>query len=252
MRSLLIAMGILVAVSCLPGCKLGPILQPTPPPIATPSPTATPPPTVPLPVLPMLNGTVTLRFSNLDQAPLTCRDDVQILATLTGEEVGIDRKQPIVELGLMGNSPTPCPVQPCNRGNKDIPCDIAPDLMGLRVRYTANIDHDKDVEGEQGHCGSGMNYHRRLALGPLPPGGKLEVTVSITDTQLIVATPVDSWSTTLKKPKSMSISRVVLGSPWTRREARAWGWDAFSAHNWARVDSIAWDVTKSGKALTCP
>lgn len=249
----------LVAAFLFSGCRPLPVPTPGPEPTPTQAPmeTPTPEPTVPPVVTPLQfrEGRVHLRFYGLDKAPLTCADDVQILATLTYEQTGLDKSLPVVELDLMGNTSLSCPERPCNRNGA---CATNPDLMGLRVRYTANIEHDASEPDEARHCGEGMNYHHRLALGTLGPDGSLDVWVSLdSDAErigpqtLTVATPVDSWSVPVKMDGSMGLGRAFLGSPWKRRDARAWGWDAFSAHRWARMEVLGWEVSDAGEPVGC-
>lgn len=250
------ALAALVAAFFVSGCRLDPPQPPTWP-TPTPSPMATPEPSPAPPAEPveMTTGTIRLDFRRLHLAPLTCADDVQILATITGELEGMDLERPVLELSLMGNTSQPCLSRPCNRGQES-GCGKSgaddPDLMGLRVRYTANIAHDADEPEEEEHCGEGLNYHHRLALGRLGRDGSLSVWVTLEADTLTISTPVDAWSVPVKMPGTMSLGRVILGAPWPRREMRGWGWDTFSAHRWAAMSSPEYHPIVVGKPGVCP
>lgn len=227
-----------VGVACLVlnGCTIvletGPNPTPVPTARATPSPVQTP---TPRPGFRQLtSGRVVLAFRGLARVPLRHGWDKAAAATLTYETAGNDRAKPMLELEVGGNTSAPCLQTPCR------------DLMGLIPRWSSSLKHDDTLdwstpEAEKASdplaCGTGTNYHRRLALGPMPDG-VLVVTVAWNADQLSVATPVDSVVWSLRRRGSFGLGRVVLGAPWPRREARGHLWDGFSVHPWASVEVL--------------
>lgn len=259
----------LVAAFFMSACGGQPIIitwpgnpTPTPEPTATPGepePTATPrpEPTPPVEFIQFTEGAGKLRFRGLDRAPLSCEHDIQALATFTWEQGADDRTAPVLELQLMGNTPEPCLERPCGRSE----CKPDPGKMGLRIRYTANILHDGQEPNEHLHCGSGLNANHRLALGPLGPGGSLDVTVALDEEperggqRLIVSTPVDAWSIPVKHPGTMGFGKVALGSPWKRPPKgppiRGWSWHELSAHRWASMEVLEWNALDTSPPTPC-
>jgi hypothetical protein len=156
-----------------------------------------------------------VQIRGVDRLRLNRHLDYVVAATLTWETSGADKRLPIAELSIRGTRARPCRQQPCG------------DDAGLVVRVTANADHDAGQPNEHRHCGSGTNYHQRLALGPLGPGGTVEVTLDWDAGGLRASTPADSVYIPAKVASSFGFGRFLVGAPFAHRE-RGYGWHELS------------------------
>ncbi len=238
-----IATASLLALAILCGCcpygggNPGPWPRPTPTSIPAPRPTPTsipaprPTPTAAPAHRPyqVTEGRAVLTIRGIDQLPLSPAADTSTVATMTWETEGRDLGAPVLELQIRGQSAEPCLSRPCR------------DRAGLVIRYSSSIAHDEGLPERQ-HCGEGVNYHRRIALGNLP-AGLLRVTLEWDRTMLRVSTPVDSWQSGLQEERGFSLGfgRVITGAPFERREIRGWSWKPLlDGSPWIKLSVESW------------
>lgn len=253
---------LLLLSSTIPGClSYTPRPGPTPGPSATPTSMAIPtPPITPTPLphvefAPGRAGGAVVYFTKLDKAPLTCQADVQALATFLWDlDARANPDRPILELQVMGNTPMPCLVQGCNNGPKSCKPDSSdPDWMGLRVRYSANKKNDRNLPENQ-HCGAGINYNHRMALGPLDSSGGVRVGVSWDPSGITIETPAETRHLPAGDPESgeryysPGFSGVILGT----RAGIGWVPPALSADKWATMNVESWSILDPNAPTQCP
>jgi hypothetical protein len=194
-----------------------PAPQPTAP-AATPTPEPPSPTPTPEPVAAgsqLTEGQAVVRIRGINRLPLQRTRDYLVAATFTWETSGSDKRLPIAELSIRGTRSQPCLRTPCG------------DAAGLVVRVTANPAYDSGQQDEHRHCGSGTNYHRRLAIGPLGSDGGVDVTMRWDRSGLHVSTPVDSVFLPTRVAGSVGFGRFLVGAPFRHGE-RGYGWDALS------------------------
>jgi len=234
-----------------PSPSVRPSFTPTATPTATA--TATPTPGVVMP-FPVNSGKAIIRVLHADTLPLGPTNDNLVLFVLTAETDGLDPNQPVLEMAMRGTNPAPC--------LERRPGNLCGDKAGLVPRWTANIAWDRTLDWSAGHedeslaksCGDGVNYHQRLALGPLGPDGELLVQIEWNHAQLSIKTPVDSVTISSRKVHTARFGRVIVGAPWDRQPAsqwRSWLWRPFSAG--ALIEIVSWEaVPPIGLVTTCP
>lgn len=227
--------------------------DPKPPKDPGPTPTPIPSPTPPPEPIPSqaISGRAVIEFKGLEKIPLAKTLDNIIIGNLTWEMSGKDRSLPILELAVRGTKNEPCLKTPCG------------DKMGLIVRWSANLKWDSTLDWSDAHdeesaeksCGEGINYHQRMALGPITPSLLVEVIWS--SEGLTVKTPASTATWNLNHPVRsegvLGFGRFVPGCPWKRGE-RGWLWDTFSSDRFGVTSKvITWESLKTGVPLNpCP
>ncbi len=210
--------------------------EPTTPADPTPEPTATPEPSGPGQ---HVRGAVRISIGGIDKLPLSRTFDYIVASTMTWETSGSNKKVPIVELSIRGSRSAPCLSRPCG------------DRAGLVVRVTANANYDAGQPDESRHCGSGVNYHERLALGSLGPGGSVDVDLQWDESGLLASTPVDSVFISTRRSGSFGFGRFLVGAPFGHGE-RGFGWDSLSIDRhggWSEL--LSWNG-ENGQRARCP
>jgi hypothetical protein len=215
-----------------------PRTTPTPrPPTPTPQPTATPEPASPQQAV---RGSAVIHIRGIDRLPLKRTLDTIAAATLTWELDGADKRLPIAELDIRGTRARPCLQQPCG------------DDAGLVVRVSANPSYDGSQRNEALHCGAGVNYHYRLALGPLGRDGGVDVTVQWDEGGFRAATPVDSvYIPAARRPGSFGFGRFLTGSPFAYGQ-RGFSWDTFSIDRYGGDAALVSWSGQTGRRASCP
>lgn len=264
-RSLALALidilGVVACIALLGRCggDLPPICPPapTPPPTATPcdpcpicppaEPTATPTPgeptprpsespTPPVSAIPYRSGVARYLLSDVLRPDYASLDYWAVL-TMGWSDPGLWRaNRPALELSLRGTAPAPCLTSPCG-----------PSAVGLVARWSANVEADNTQPDEDLHCGDGINYHRRLAIGPLGPGDSVVVEVEWEPSRVRVCTPVDCWESGRVPPDSAGFATWVPGVPED--------WDYWAREAWsdARLAAlIGWTGTPGPDPVGCP
>jgi hypothetical protein len=182
---------------------------------------------------------------NIRSIPLRHGNDNLVAFVLTAETEGLDPNQPLIEVALRGYTSEPCIQRQVGRPQ---PCG---DLAGWTPRFTGNIAYDRTLpwdgdnaaESENRDCGSGVNFHQRLALGELEPDGSSLVHIEWNASQIQFQTKADSVTVTLAKPRTARFGRMIVGAPWGRapkKDWRSWLWNQFQAG--VAVDVVRWDA----------
>jgi hypothetical protein len=213
--------------------------RPTAPPTPTtpPAPTATPEPVSPHQAV---RGSAVIHVRGIDRLPLKRTLDSIAAATLTWELDGADKRLPILELDIRGTRARPCQQRPCG------------DDAGLVVRVSANPSYDGSQHNESLHCGAGVNYNYRLALGPLGRDGGIDVALEWDESGVHASTPVDSvFIPAARKPGSFGFGRFLVGSPFAYGQ-RGFSWDTFSIDHYGGGAELVAFSGQPGKRAACP
>lgn len=224
-------------------CWLPPPPNPTPcAPCGTPvpgnvTPTPTPPPLTPFQAI---EGKALVRCKGIDSLPLSPVRDYVVCASFTWEMSGSDKSLPLVELSVRGTSPVPCASRPCGTS------------AGLVVRMTGNPKHDAGEPDEGQHCGGGVNYHRRLAIGALGADGGFDVELVWDPRGLHASTAIDSiFIPSARVPGSLGLGRFLVGAPFRHGE-RGFGWDELSINRFGGSAELLEYQGIPGDVKPCP
>jgi hypothetical protein len=210
-----------------------------PPAEGTPAPAATPKPTsTPVPARGQwTRGSASVRIRGIDRLPLRRTQDYIVAASFTWELSGSDHNVPLAELSIRGTSSQPCQQRPCGAA------------AGLVVRVTANAAYDSIDDSSL--CGSGVNYHNRLALGRLGSGGSVDVQLEWDESGLRVSTPVDSVALGASRSGVFGFGRFLVGAPFGHGE-RGFGWDSLSIDNFGGTTELLSFGGREGERRRCP
>lgn len=230
----------------------------------------------------LTNGRAVFLIENVSSIPIGSPDN-WVLFNLTGECSGYDFKAPIAEVAIRGKLGEDCsnPVKGC-QPVRPKPCLAKPcrENIGVTVRYTSNLEFDHSLDwspkGEpesiKVSCGAGMNYHHRLATGPMQSDSVIIVmqwdsnwlTTSVYNASdaspsgdlATGAQPIDVARQPLRRTNSLGFCRVVWKTPWLQKDKprRGWYWDTFSAwRKGMRGRVLQWQATGTQHPLgACP
>lgn len=243
---LIALLGILGAALGLSSCVIDPIVFPpipgiTPVPRETPTPSPSPTPREVgsgAEMFPAVRASAVMRISGLSSLDLRTSADYIVAGTFTWETSGANKKLPILELSIRGTRNRPCLRSPCG------------DDAGLVVRATANPKHDA-TRPESEHCGSGTNYHRRIAIGDPGPDDSVDISISWDEAGVGVSSPVESTFIPSEIPGSFGFGRFLQGAPFSHGQ-RGFGWSELSIQNHGGSAKLTSFSGERGVIRPCP
>jgi len=159
-----------IAATCqpIPRPTPGPTKEtPTPASTELPAPTERPtqkptpePPPVELQQLTSGKAVVQIDLTNFELPPPGPNGQLDYFAASTFMWDENDRTAPALELSVRGTVNVLCLRMPCESAKNK------PQPLGIVARFSGDIKHDGQEPDEHRHCGSGIAYSRRLAIGP--------------------------------------------------------------------------------------